>query len=140
MVRGTTRDAGRVEAIEATGAEAVVADPDRVVTLAPALSGVAVVCVLLGSADGPADAVAALHTERLEMLLTRVLDTPVRGFVYESSGSVDAAVLSAGGALVDSFCSRSRIPFALLDRGGSDDWSAWAERGADAVDAVLTPG
>jgi hypothetical protein len=87
---------------------------------------------------GPPDAVAALHSERLEMLLTRVLDTPVRGFVYESSGSVDGAVLSAGAALVQSFCSRSRIPFALLDRSG--EWTEWAAHGADAVDGVLTPG
>jgi uncharacterized protein YbjT (DUF2867 family) len=138
-VRGTTRDAGRTSSIETAGVEAVLADPDRVMTLAPAIAGVAVVCVLLGSAEGPPDAVAALHSERLEMLLTRVLDTPVRGFVYESSGAVEQTVLAGGASLVRSFCATSRIPFALLDRVGSEGWSDWAARGADAIDAVLTP-
>lgn len=138
-MRGTTRDAGRTGAIETSGVEAVLADPDRVMTLAPAISGVAVVCVLLGSAEGPPEAVAALHSERLKMLLTRVLDTPVRGFVYESSGGVEETVLAGGASLVRSFCSMSRIPFALLDRVGSEGWSRWAARAADAVDGVLTP-
>jgi hypothetical protein len=123
--------------IEACGAEAVVADPDRVGTIAPALAGVGVVCVLLGSAAGPPETLAALHGDRLAMLLTRVIDTPVRGFVYEAAGSVDAAVLEAGAASVSAFCTRSRIPFALLS--GDDGGASWAVRAADAVDRVLTP-
>lgn len=139
-VRGTTRFDERLAEIEAAGVEPVTADPDRVMTLAPALSGVAVVCVLLGTVAAAPEVVAALHSERLKMLLTRVLDTPVRGFVYESSGSVDASVLSVGASLVQTFCSRSRIPFALLDRGPSEDWIDWTARSADAVQGVLTPG
>jgi nucleoside-diphosphate-sugar epimerase len=115
VVRGTTRRAERCSSITAAGAEAIVADPDRVASLAPALLGVGVVCVLLGSAGGSAEQLAALHGPRLEMLLLRVLDTPVRGFVYESSGSVDPVVLRAGAELVSSTCTRSRIPFALVD-------------------------
>jgi hypothetical protein len=127
---------GNAASIEAVGAEAVVADPDRVGTLAPALAGVAVVCVLLGSAVGSPEALAALHGDRLAMLLARVIDTPVRGFVYEASGSVDAAMLEAGASLVSSFCTRSRIPFSLLDGVGAEPWPKSA---ADAVDRVLTP-
>jgi hypothetical protein len=127
---------GNAASIEAVGAEAVVADPDRVGTLAPALAGVAVVCVLLGSAVGSPEALAALHGDRLAMLLARVIDTPVRGFVYEASGSVDAAMLEAGASLVSSFCTRSRIPFSLLDGVGAEPWPNSA---ADAVDRVLTP-
>jgi hypothetical protein len=127
---------GNAASIEAGGAEAVVADPDRVGTLAPALAGVAVVCVLLGSATGSPEALAALHGDRLAMLLARVLDTPVRGFLYEASGSVDAAMLGAGASLVSSFCTRSRIPFSLLDGVGAE---AWPKSAADAVDRVLTP-
>jgi hypothetical protein len=122
--------------ISAAGVEAVVADPDRVGTLAPALAGVGVVCVLLGSATGPPEALAALHGDRLAMLLTRVLDTPVRGFVYEASGSVDLPLLEAGASLVSGFCARSRIPFSLLDGA---DGETLAERAADAVDCVLMP-
>jgi hypothetical protein len=126
--------------IEGVGGEGVVADPDRVVTLARALAGVGVVCVLLGSAEGPAPAVSALHDERLEMLLTRILDTPVRGFVYEASGSVDAAVLGRGSELVTSFCSTSRIPFELVaQRGEAVPWDVWTARVADGVERVLTP-
>jgi hypothetical protein len=128
--------AGNAASIEAAGAEAVVADPDRVGTLAPALAGVAVVCVLLGSAAGSPEALAALHGDRLAMLLARVIDTPVRGFVYEASGSVDAAMLEAGASLVSSFCTRSRIPFSLLD---GVDAGAWPKSAAEAIDRVLTP-
>jgi hypothetical protein len=125
--------------IEGIGGEGVVADPDRVVTVAPALAGVGVVCVLLGSAEGSDAALSDLHGARLEMLLTRILDTPVRGFVYEASGSVDAAVLGRGGELVTSFCSRSRIPFELVTQRGDASWDLWAARLADGVERVLTP-
>jgi hypothetical protein len=138
-VRGTTRDPAGVALIEGVGAEGVVADPDRVVTVAPALAGVGVVCVLLGSAEGSASAVSALHSERLEMLLTRILDTPVRGFVYEASGSVDPAALGRGAELVTSFCSTSRIPFELAAERGDVSWDFWAVRSADGVERVLTP-
>ncbi len=130
-MRGTTRDPAGVASIEGVGGEGVVGDPDRVVTLAPALVGVGVVCVLLGSAEGSDAALSDLHGARLEMLLTRILDTPVRGFVYEASGSVDPEVLAAGAATVNSFCSRSRIPFELLDFESGPDWAA---RVADAIE------
>jgi hypothetical protein len=99
---------------------------------------VAVVCVLLGSARGEGPHVSALHTERLAMLLTRIVDTPVRGLVYEASGTVDRELLSAGASAVSSFCGRSRIPFALLE-ADQRDWTAWAAAAADAVDLVLAP-
>jgi hypothetical protein len=122
VVRGTTRRPERCAEIEAAGAEAVVADPDRVATLAPALAGVAVVCVLLGSASGSAEQLAALHGPRLEMLLSRILDTPVRGFVYEQA---------AGAELVSATCGRSRIPYAVVP-----DAAAPAVL-ADAIERVL---
>jgi uncharacterized protein YbjT (DUF2867 family) len=138
-VRGTTRAASNVAGIEAAGAEAVVADPDRVGTLAAALAGVGVVCVLLGSAEGSPESLSALHGDRLAMLLTRVLDTPVRGFVYEVSGSVNADALAAGAACVSDFCTRSRIPFELLEALDVDGGESWPTRAADAVERVLTP-
>jgi uncharacterized protein YbjT (DUF2867 family) len=136
VARGTTRDARRLDQIEKAGAEPVIADPDRVATLAPALAQVGVVCVLLGSAHGTAQALSELHSTRLEMLLTRILDTPVRGFVYESAGTAGAELLAAGASIVSSFCERSRIPFALLDADPGDHL-AWVTSAADAVERVL---
>jgi predicted dinucleotide-binding enzyme len=80
-VRGTTRDSARLAEIEAAGAEAIVADPDRLATLMPAIEGVTVVCWLLGTADAP-----ELHGPRLESMLEHIVDTPVRGLVYETGG------------------------------------------------------
>ena len=103
-VRGTTRDLARAGAIEAVGAEPLVGDPDRFATLARAFDHVAVACLLLGSATGSPERVQALHGSRLEMLLTRMIDTTVRGVVYESAGSVDQELLAAGAARVRQAC------------------------------------
>ena len=136
-VRGTTRDPTRAAEIEAIGAEAVVGDPDVIATLARSLDHVSVACVLLGSADGSAERLAALHGTRLEMLLTRMLDTTVRGIVYEAAGSVDRALLDAGAELVRERGEDSRIPFVLLDADPGDA-SAWVSAAVRAVDRVLT--
>lgn len=91
-VRITTRsEAGRA-AIEACGAECFVGTPDRVASLRYGLEGVAVLCWLLGSVDLP-----ELHGTRLEAMLGQVVDTTVRGVLYE--GSAGAAVVSAWGAV-----------------------------------------
>ena len=116
-------------AIEASGAEAVIADPDRVGTLIGALEGVAVACLLLGSATGTPEDVQALHTTRLEMLLTRMIDTTIRGIVYEATGTVSPDLLQAGAALVQAKCAESRIPYAIL-RARDDP--------ARAIEALLT--
>jgi H+/Cl- antiporter ClcA len=136
VVRGTTRDPARVAEIEAAGAEAVVGDPDRIATIARALDHVTVAYVLLGSATGPAGLVRALHETRLEMLLSKMLDTTIHGIVYEATGSVAPDVLSAGGALVRSVCEGSRIPYLLLDADPSDH-AAWVRAAVAAADAVL---
>ncbi len=137
VVRGTTRTPARLAAIEEAGAEAVLADPDRVATVAPALEHAAVVCVLLGSAAGDAEQIEALHGTRLDMLLTRILDSPVRGIVYESAGTVAAAVLAAGAARVQAFCEDSRIPYALLDADPGEH-AGWLAAALDAVARVLS--
>ncbi|MEA2439183.1 MAG: hypothetical protein QOH76_607 [Thermoleophilaceae bacterium] len=79
-VRGTTRDAARLTAIEAAGAEAVVADPDRLATLMPVIEGTSVVSWLMGTAAGADE----LHGARLESMLEHIVDTHVRGLVYET--------------------------------------------------------
>jgi hypothetical protein len=137
VVRGTTRWSSGREAIEATGAEAVVADPDRVATLAHALGHVGVVCVLLGSAHGSAEALVALHGPRLEMLLSRMLDTTVRGVVYEAAGSVDGEVLESGAEIVAAACKRSMIPFALLELDAGEDYRRWTATALGCVERVI---
>ncbi len=122
--------------IEAAGAEAVLGDPDRIATIAPALDHVTVAFVLLGSADGAPDLVRALHETRLEMLLSKMLDTTIHGIVYEAAGSVAPDVLRAGSTLVRSVCEDSRIPYLLLDADPLDH-AAWVSAAAAAADTVL---
>ena len=135
-VRGTTRDPARGPEIEAAGAEAVIGDPDVVATLARSLEHVTIACVLLGSAVGSPEALAALHGPRLEMLLTRMVDTTVRGVVYEAAGSVDAGLLAGGAALVRARCEDSRIPYELL-RADPVDVDVWTVAAVAAVNSAL---
>lgn len=118
--RGTSRDPARRSALAAQGGEPVEGDPDRIGTLIAALAHVSVVYLLLGSATGEPEAVAALHGERLSMLLQKLIDTTVRAVVYEAAGSVDAEVLRGGAQLVRAACERSRIPYALLETDPAD--------------------
>src|ERR1700761_3810526 len=135
-VRGTTRDDARRAEIEAAGAEPFVGDPNRVGTLAAALAHVGVACILLGSATGTGEELAALHGTRLEMLLERMLDTTVRGVVYQAAGSVDPALLRAGADRVRYACERSLIPYELLTADPASD-SAWVPQAVEAIERAL---
>jgi nucleoside-diphosphate-sugar epimerase len=135
-VRGTTRSPKALATIEAAGAEAVLGDPDVVGTLVRSFEHVSVACVLLGSAAGTPERLAALHGTRLDMLLARMLDTTVRGVVYEAAGTVDRAVLATATALVRERCEDSRIPYALLDTGPADH-RAWTAAAVAAVHSTL---
>ena len=136
-VRGTTREAGRWTEIEAAGVEPVVGDPDRVATIAPAFDHVGVACALLGSARGTPDQLTSLHTTRLEMLLERMLDTTVRGVVYEAAGTVDPELLAGGAERVRRACERSLIPYVIL-RSDPADNVAWTRDAVDAVERALS--
>lgn len=135
-VRATTRNPARRPEIEAAGAEAYVGDPDRVATLGPALDHVAVACLLLGSAVGDPERLTALHTTRLDMLLERMLDTTIRGIVYEATGSVPAEILAAGTERVRRACERSLIPYVLLTADPADP-QAWLPAAGEAVQRAL---
>jgi uncharacterized protein YbjT (DUF2867 family) len=82
IVRGTTRDPGKVGAVEAAGAEAAVADPYRLASVMPLLDGASAVLWLMGTANGSADSVEAVHGPRLESMLELIVDTHARGFFY----------------------------------------------------------
>lgn len=133
-VRGTTRDPRRLQAIADAGAEAVFADPDRLATLLPALDQVSVLVLALGSVAGPPELVAALHGPRLAALLEKLIDTTVRGVVYEAGGTVDGAVLERGARQVASACERSRIAYELVSSAPGE----WLEATAGAVARVLS--
>ncbi len=137
VVRGTTRQPARLPDIEATGAEPVQADPDRLASLVPALDHVSVAVLLLGSATGDPESLAALHGPRLEALLVKLLDTTIRGVVYEAAGSVPHPVLQRGLATVTRLCRISRIPLELIeaDRSAPD----WLAQALGAVEGVLSP-
>jgi uncharacterized protein YbjT (DUF2867 family) len=136
-VRGTSRDAITRAEIEAAGAEAVAGDPDRISTLIPAFEHVSVACVLLGSATGSDEQLAALHGTRLEMLVERMLDTTVRGILYEAAGSVDPGLLKSGAARVRARCERSLIPYVLLDSDPSER-ELWLRGALAGVQRLLT--
>jgi len=137
VARGTTRSRARAPNIQAAGAEAFISDPKQVATIMPAIDGVAVVCILLGSARGTADALEALHGPRLEMLLARLIDTTVRGVAYEARGSVSEPVLAAGSERVRRFCERSRVPFELLETP-PDDHAAWVAAALAGVQRLMS--
>ena len=133
-IRAVTRtEAGRA-AIEATGAECVIADPDRVGSLRYALDNVTLVLWLLGTATG--DNVADLHGSRLAMMLERTIDTTARGLVYEAAGSVDPEVLAAGRALVERVTSYNEIPLRVLDADPADR-DTWVRQARTAIEGLL---
>jgi len=115
-VRGTTRGEQRLAAIEAAGIEAALADPDQPGTLLELVGDVAAVHWLLGSASGEAENLAAIHGSRLERFLERLVETPVRRFVYEAHGSVDPELLAAGAELVRAAGERWSIPVEIVGR------------------------
>lgn len=95
------------------------ADPDRLATLTPLLEGVTVVCWLFGDSESE-----ALHGDRLRSLVEYLVDTPVRGLVYER-----AAEHPEGGRIVERARTTLRIPCAVVSPG--DDLAA-------AVESVLS--
>jgi hypothetical protein len=135
-VRGTTRTEERRAAIEATGAECYIGDPDRIGTITYALDNATILCWLLGSATGDPEQVAALHGTRLQMLLERTIDTTVRGVVYEAAGTVPGELLNAGSELVARTCAYSEIPFRVVDADPADH-DAWLAAMVAAVQGLL---
>ena len=119
-VRGTTRSSERLPELEAAGIEGAVADPDRLATLVPALAGVTVVCWLMGTAGGSPE----VHGDRLQTLMEHLVDTSVRGFVYEAAGSVDHALLERGAGIVRTASDTWHMPVEVVtvDPAAREDW------------------
>ncbi len=109
-VRGTTRTEEGLAAIEAEGIEAAIADPGRPGTILELVGDVTLIVWLLGPVLGE------VHGERLESLLGKLVDTPVRGFAYEGT--------EEGAAIVERAAATWQIPVAII-------------RGAPSAEGVL---
>jgi len=136
-VRGTSRSAAGTEAIGKAGIEPAIADPDRVGTVLDHVGDVTVVAWLLGSATGTQEEIEAVNRLRLESLLEKLVDSPVRGFVYEGAGSADRSVLDAGADLVERAGRTWMIPVRVV-RAERDGDGGWATAMAAAVTGVIS--
>lgn len=117
-VRGTSRREEGLAAIEAAGIEPAPADPDRPATILELVDDVAVLVLLLGGATGSEEELAAIHGPRLERLLEHLVETPVRGVLYEGT--------ETGAEIVRAAERTWRIPAETLAEG--DDVAAAVSR------------
>jgi uncharacterized protein YbjT (DUF2867 family) len=111
-VRGTSRRPEGLAAIEAAGIEPAAADPARPGSVLDLVGDVTALAWLLGSARGSEEELAAIHGPGLRRLLERLVETPVRRFVYEAGGSVRPDLLREGEAIVREASDRWKIPGA----------------------------
>jgi hypothetical protein len=69
-------------------------------------------------------------------LLEKLVDSPVRGFVYEAAGGAPGPELERGARLVREAGERWRIPVAIVDRDPGDT-EAWIEAMLAAADSLV---
>jgi hypothetical protein len=110
-----------------------VADPDRLATLVPALAGVSVVCWLLGTATGSPE----VNGQRLQTLAEHLVDTPVRGLVYEAGGTVEPALREQGAQIVRTASETWHIRGEVV-RTDPADHEAWLGAMKEAVERTLS--
>jgi uncharacterized protein YbjT (DUF2867 family) len=137
QVRGTTRERERSELIADAGIEPVIADPDRADSILDLVGDVTHVFWLLGSATGTRSGIAGLHGPRLGGVLRGIVDTPVRGFVYEAAGALDRGQLDRGAGIVREAGATWRIPFEVV-KADPGDAPAWTEAMLTAARRLAT--
>jgi NAD(P)-dependent dehydrogenase (short-subunit alcohol dehydrogenase family) len=137
-VRAVTRRPEARAEIEAAGCECWIGTPDVIGTLRYALDNVTLLLWLLGTAQGPAEEVAALHGSRLRMMLDKTADTTVRGVVYEASGPLPDDVFASGIREMQRANERNEVPFALLEADPRDA-DAWLPAARAAIESLLEP-
>jgi uncharacterized protein YbjT (DUF2867 family) len=129
-VRGTSRHGEGLAAIEAAGIEPALAVPDRPGTILELVDDVSVLVLLLGGAVGSEEELAAIHGPRLERLVEHLVETPVRGLLYEG--------VEAGGEIVRTASRTWRIPVAIAD--GERNWSpTWSKEMVDSALGLVSP-
>jgi nucleoside-diphosphate-sugar epimerase len=128
-VRGTSRREEGLVAIEATGIEPAIADPERPATILDLVSDVTVLVFLLGGATGSEEELEAIHGPRLERLMEHLVETPVRGVLYEGT--------EAGEQIVRNAARTWRIPVRVLPKPHQPVLETGGRGLAEEVVAVL---
>ena len=129
-VRGTSRREECLAAIEAAGIEPAVADPDRPGTILELVNDVAILVLLLGGAVGSEEELAAIHGPRLERLMEHLVETPVRGVLYEGT--------EAGAQVVQTAARTWRIPVrTILPSLSQGPYSGHGDRLSEEVKGLL---
>ncbi len=129
-VRGTSRRTDGLAAIEVAGIEPALADPDRPATILELVNDVTVLVLLLGNAQGSEEELTAIHGPRLERLLEHLVETPVRGVVYEGT--------EAGAEIVHAASRTWRIPVrTIAAKPSQHPYSGSGDGLAEEVRAVL---
>jgi hypothetical protein len=93
---------------------------------------VTVVCWLMGSATDSPD----VHGPRLRSLMEHLVDTPVRGLVYEAAGPADPAQLADGAAVVREASHTWHIPVELVSTDPAAH-EAWLEAMKASIERLL---
>jgi uncharacterized protein YbjT (DUF2867 family) len=143
-VRGTSRREEGLALIEAAGIEPAFADPGRPDTVLDLVGDITVVAWILGSAQGAPEELSAVHGPRLDRLLERLVETPVRGFVYEAAGSVDPILLARGREAVGAAADTWQIPVGtiLVDSSDfltwDDPYAIWLETATGAIRDLMS--
>jgi hypothetical protein len=124
-VRGTSRSKDGLAAIAEAGIEPALADPLQPHTVLDLVGDVAIVLWLFASATGSPEELSAIHGPRLERLMERLVETPVRGFVYEMKGTVDPILLEHGSEVLEAAGDTWRVGIScvFVDPGDPHDWA-----------------
>jgi len=128
-VRGTSRREEGLGPIEAAGIEPALADPDRPGTVLELVNDVAILVLLLGGVEGSEEELATIHGPRLERLMEHLVETPVRGVLYEGTEEGAEVVQAAGRTW--------RIPVRTIASLSQPVYSTGNDGLADEVRALL---
>ena len=138
-VRITTRSEARRAEIERTGAECWIGTPARLSTLRGALDGATLACWMLARPSGRPDELQALHGRLLEGFMRQIIDTTVRGFIYDASPQApERRALEGGTEIVESLGGFNAIPVKVL-APARDDGESWIASARSAVEELLGP-
>jgi hypothetical protein len=138
-VRITTRSEERRAAIESTGAECWIGTPTRLSTLRGALDGVTLACWMLARASGEPEELRALHGALLESFVRQVIDTTVRGFIYDASPrTLERQLLDTGSEIVRSLAAFNAIPARVIACARDEEDGSWIAGARGAVEGLLS--
>ncbi len=137
VVRGTSRSQENLKHVADVGIEPAAADPVRLSQIMEHIEDVAVVVWLMGDARGDESGVSILHGAILEHMLRKLVDTQVRGFVYESSGRVNVGLIEKGREHVEYANRTWHIPVSFIDQS-HDDAGRWLTEALQSVDSLLS--